>query len=110
MNTTTKEQKNQLGISQILRCLVYIAAIIFLLSCMVFQAFFFMDHLEMKQKLATMDEKMTSFELATKSFVPSSPPQNEAKHGFKDLHVRLRRAVALSLQSLEKRLKVIEIR
>lgn len=67
----------------------------------------------MKQKLATMDKKMSSLELATKSFVPSSSPHNKAKdtkHGFKDLHVRLRRAVALSLQSLEKRLKVLEIR
>ena len=67
----------------------------------------------MKQKLATIDEKVTSLELATKSFFPSSPPQNEAKdtkRGFKDLHVRLRRTVPLSLQSLEKRLKVLEIR
>ena len=113
MDTTTKEQRNKFGTSEILRCLVYIAAIIFLLSCVAFQAFFFMDHLEMKQKWATMDGKVTSLELATKSLVPSSPPQNEAKdnkHGFKDLHVRLRRIVALSLQSLEKRLKVLEIR
>ena len=67
----------------------------------------------MKQKWATIDEKVTSLELATKSFVPSSPPQNEAKdtkRGFKDLHERLRRTVALSLQSLEKRLKVLEMR
>ena len=115
MDSTIKKQRSKLGISEILRCLVYVAGIIFLLSCMVFQAFFFMDHLQMKQKLSTIDEKMTSLELATKrSFFPSSSPQNEAKdtkHGLKDsVHVRLKRTVALNLQSLGKRLKILEIR
>ena len=91
---------------KILRCLFYAAVIVFLLSCMIFQAILFMDHLEMKQRLAEI-ERATPKKLFT-----TSQPQaaRSDKLDADDLHVRLRRAVTVSLQSLEKRLKVLETR
>ena len=73
---------------------------------MIFQAILFMDHLEMKQRLAEI-ERATPKKLFT-----TSQPQaaRSDKLDADDLHVRLRRAVTVSLQSLEKRLKVLETR
>ena len=113
MESETKKQKRTLRFSEILRCLFYAVVVVFLLSCMVFQAFLFMDHLQTKQRLAAMDKKMNTFELTLKKPLPSRPPHTTARDDRldgEDLHVRLRRAVTISLQSLEKRLKVLETR
>ena len=113
MESETEKQKRTLRFSEILHCLFYVVVVVFFLSCMVFQAFLFMDHLQTKQRLAAMDEKMNTFELTPKKPFPSSPPHTAAgdvRLDAEDLHVRLKRAVTVSLQNLEKRLKVLETR
>ena len=80
---------------------------------MALQAFLFMDHLQTKQRLAAIDEKINTFGLTPKKPCPSSSPHTVAtdvRLDAGDLHVRLRRTVTISLQSLEKRLKVLETR
>ena len=104
------EQKTKIRFSEILRCLFYVTVVVFLLSCIVFQAFLFMDHLQTKQRLAAIDEKVNTLELTPKQVFPSSYGARKNRPDAEDLHVRLRRAVTISLQSLEKRLKVLEIR
>ena len=113
MDSETEEHKTKLRFSEILRCVFYAVVVVFLSSCMLFQAFLFMDHLQTKQRLAAMDEKMNTFELSLKKPLPSRPPHTTARDDRldgEDLHVRLRRAVTVSLQSLEKRLRVLETR
>ena len=48
-------KKAKASLWEILRCLFHAAVIAFLLSCMIFQAILFMDHLEMKQRLAEIE-------------------------------------------------------
>jgi len=67
-----------------------------------------MDHLEMKRRLAAIDN------LTPKKFLTTNPPLTEATkeklNNVEDLQMRSRRAATVSLQSVEKRLKVIEVR
>ena len=109
MDSEVKEQKSKLRLPEILRCLFFVGVVVFLLFCMVF---LFLDRLEMKQRLTAIDEKLNTFELTLKMSLPKSPAfgSRDIRFGAEDLHVRLRRAVTVSLQSLEKRLKVLEIR
>ena len=100
------EKKAKASLWEILRCLFYAAGIVFLLSSMIFQAILFMDHLAMKQRLAEIERAPPK-----KLFTRSQPQAARSdKLDADDLHVRLRRAVTVSLQSLEKRLKVLETR
>jgi len=113
MELETKEQKAKLRFSEIFRCLCYAVMVVFLLSSMIFQAFLYMDHLEMKQRLAAIDKKVHAIELPIKKSFPTNQPQTTKdlnRLDVEDLHVRLKRAVPVSLQSLEKRLKALEIR
>ena len=59
----------------------------------------------MKQRLIAIDDKMNTFE-RTLQYNNDKDERLEAKAFF----VREKRAVALSLESLEKRLKVLEFR
>jgi len=108
MDSETKEQKTKSLLSENFRCLLYAVVVVFLLSCIVFQAFLFMDHLEMKQRLAAIDN------LTPKKFLTTNPPLTEARkeklNNVEDLQMRSRRAATVSLQSVGKRLKVIEVR
>ena len=97
---------------ELFRRLFYPAVVIFLLSCI---AFLVLNHLEMKQKLAAMDEKVNAIELTVEKFFATSSPHNKA--GDKNrldtgsLPVRRsKRAATVSLQNLDKRVKVLEIR
>ena len=112
MDSETKHQKTKHRLSEILRCLFYAIEVFVLLSCIVFQAFLCMDHLQTKQRLAAIDEKVDTLDLNLKKLFPSSPPHGarENRPDTKDLYVRKRRAVTISLKSLEKRLKVLESR
>jgi len=71
-----------------------------------------MEHLQTKQTLAAIDEKVNRLDQTLKMVFPSSPPHGarENRRDAKDLHVRKRKSVTTSLQSLEKRLKVLEMR
>ena len=110
MNPDQKQQSKKISFWKILHCLFYAVAIVFLLSCL---ALVILDHLEMKRRLNTIDEKMSTVELTLKRTIPTSLPHTAARDNrlaVDDLHVRLKRAVTVTLQSLEKRLKVLEIR
>ena len=108
MDPGKKEQKNA-PILEVFRCLFYAVVVVFLLSCM---GFLFLDYLHMKQKLAAIDDKMHAFELTLSKVFPTTPSHThrDNKLAAESLHVRSRRAVTPSLQSLEKRLKVLETR
>ena len=71
-----------------------------------------MEHLQTKQKLASIDEKVNTLDQMLKKFFPLSPPHGatENRPEAKDLYVRKRRSVTTSLQSLENRVKVLETR
>jgi len=71
-----------------------------------------MEHLQAKQTLAAIDEKVNTLDQTLKMVFPSSPPHGARKNrpDAKDLHVRKRKSVTISLQSLEKRMKVLEMR
>ena len=115
MDSNKKEQKTNGRFSEMLRSLFYVVIIVFLLSCMIF---LFLDHLETKERLAVIDDKMSAFELTLKKVFPTSPTHTASEdngldaEGSEGLHVRLRRALTstVSLQSLEKRLNVLELR
>ena len=110
MEPEKKEQREKPCFLEILRCLFYVVVIVFFLSWM---SFLLYDYLQMKRRLAAIDEKMKKFELTPKKPLPSSPPHTASRAvglDAEDLHVRLRRTVTISLQSLEKRLKVLEAR
>ena len=115
MNSNKKEQNTKSRFSEILRSLFYVVIIVFLLSCMVF---LFWDYLQTKERLAVIDDKMNAFELTLKKVFPTSPTHTASEDnrldaaGSEGLHVRLRRALTstVSLQSLEKRLNVLEFR
>ena len=115
MDSNKKEQKTKGRFSEILRSLFYVVMIVFLLSCIVF---LFLDHLQTKERLAVIDDKMNTFELTLKKVFPTSPTHTASEDnrldaaGSEGLHVRLRRALTstVSLQSLEKRLNVLEFR
>ena len=112
MDPETKEQKTGLRLSEILRYSFYGVVIVLLLSCI---GFLFMGHLQTMQRLDAIDEKVYALELTMKKLIPSSPTYEANQNRLtdlaeRDLHVRLRRTVTIGLQSLEKRLKVLEIR
>jgi len=74
-----------------------------------------MGHLQTIKRLDAIDKKVYALELTMKKLIPSSPTYEANQNRLtdlaeRDLHVRLRRTVTISLQSLEKRLKVLEIR
>jgi len=102
MDPETKEQKTKLRLSEILRYSSYGVVIVLLLSCI---GFLFMGHLQTMQRLAAIDEKVNALELTLKK-LPSSPTYEANQNRLtdlaeRDLHVRLRRTVTISLQSLE---------
>ena len=112
MESNTKYQKKNGRFSGKLCGLFYAVSVVFLLCCI---AFLILDHLQMKSKLAAIDNKMDAVELTLKDVVPKSAIEphavttdNETDTG--SFHVRLRRAAALSLEDLEKRLQVLEMR
>ena len=115
MDSNNKEQKTKGRFSEILRSLFYVMMIVFLLSCMVF---LLLDHLQTKERLAVIDDKMSAFEFTLQKVFPTSPTHTASEdnkldaEGSEGLHVRLRRKLSstASLQSLEKRLNVLEFR
>ena len=112
MESNTKYQKKNGRFPGMLRGLFYAVSVVFLLCCI---AFLVLDHLQMKKKLAAIDNKIDAVELALKEVVSTAATQPHAaatdnKPDARSFHVRLRRATALSLEDLEKRLKVLEMR
>jgi len=98
------QDKNELKgrFSEILRCVLYVAVVIFLMSCI---AILFLEQQKMKQRLTAIDDKMNTLE-RTLRYNNDRDKRLEAK----GLLVREKRALALSLEGFEKRLKVPEFR
>ena len=108
MDRDKKEHSAKGRLSEILRCVLYTTVAVLLLSGM---AFLFLDHVQMKRRLAAMEEKMITEE-TLKKFCATSRIQSDTDEKFDDkaLLLRRKRALALSLESLEKRVKVLEFR
>lgn len=112
MDPEKKEQTIKPRLVELFRRLFYPVVVIFLLSCI---AFLVLNHLEMKQKLSAMNEKVNAIELTVEKFFATSSLHNKA--GDKNrldagsLPVgRSKRAATVSLQNLDKRVKVLETR
>jgi len=103
MDQDKKEHKAVKGrFSEILRWVLYVAVVLFLMSCI---AILFLEQQKMKQRLTAIDDKMNTFE-QTLQYNSDKDKRFDAK----GLFVRKKRALALSLESLEQRLKVLEFR
>ena len=108
MDQDRKEPKREGRFSEILRCLIYVAVAVLLLSCM---AFLFLDHVQMKRRLAAMEEKMITEEtLKTFCGTGQVPTDADKRVDDKALLLRRKRALTLTLHGLDKRLKVLEFR
>ena len=110
MERHEKQQKTKGRFSEILRCMLYAVVIVFLASC---NAFLFLEQQQMKQRLAAIDDEMNTFERSLKKAFPTrqnNGDEQDERLDAKALLVREKRALALSLESLEKRLKVLEFR
>jgi len=109
MESENTKQKTNGRLSEILRCVLYAVVIVFLLLCNIF---LFLEQQHTKQRLTSLEDKMITKEML-KKFFPASQSNSADNHERLDdkaLFVREKRALALSLESLEKRLKVLEFR
>ena len=109
MEPDNTEQKGNSRISETLRCVFYVVVVVFLV---LWNTFLFLEHRHTKQRLTEIEDKMITEETLKKFFAASqsnSADKHERLDG-KALLVRRRRAQALSIESLEKRLKVLEFR
>lgn len=109
MQPDNTEQKANSRISETLRCVFYMALVVFLV---LWNTFLFLENRHTKQRLSEIEDRMIAEETLEK-FIPGSQSNSADKHerlDGKTLLVRERRALALSLESLEKRLKVLEFR
>ena len=102
MDRDKKEHKLKQRFSEILRCVLYVVVVASLMSCIII---LFLEQQKMKQRLTAIDDKMNTFE-RTLQYNNDKDERLDAKALF----VREKRAVALSLESLENRLKVLEFR
>ena len=107
-----KNEKNTNGrLSEILRCVLYVVVVVFLVLCNTFLLLEHLEHQHTKQRLTALEDKMKTEETLKKFF-----PASQMKSGDKDerldtkaLLVREKRAPASSIESLEKRVKVLEL-
>ena len=102
MDQDKNEHKLKQRFSEILRYVLYVVVVAFLMSCIII---LFLEQQNIKQRLIAIDDKMNTFE-RTLQYNNDKDERLDAKALF----VREKRAVALSLESLEKRLKVLEFR
>ena len=108
MDQDKKKQKEKGRFSEILRRMLCTVVVVFLVSWM---AFLSLDNIQMKQRLAAIDDKMITEETLKKIFSASQHySDTDEQLDAKALLVRKKRALALNLESLEKRVKVLEFR
>ena len=94
--------------SEIVRFVLYVAVVIFLLSSVVLVA---VDYVQMKQRLAAIEEKINEDELLRKVCVTSrKQTEIDGRAKVQASLSRRRRALTVSLAGLEKRVKVLEYR
>ena len=109
MELDENEQKTNGRLSEILRCVLYAVVVVFLVLC---NTFLLLEHQHTKQRLTALEDKMKTEETLKKFF-----PASQMNSGDKDerldtkaLLVREKRAPASSIESLEKRVRVLEFR
>ena len=94
--------------SEIVCFVFYVAVVIFLLSSVVLVA---VDYVQIKQRLAAIEEKINADELLRKVCVTDrKQTEIDGRAEVQALLSRRRRALTLSLAGLEKRVKVLEYR
>ena len=79
---------------------------------MLCNTFLFLEHRHTKQRLAALEDKMITEE-TLKKFIPAiqtNSADKDERLDSKALHVREKRAPASSIESLDKRVKVLEFR
>ena len=111
MEPDNTKQKANSRTSETLRCFFYVLVVVFLV---LWNTFLFFEHRHTKQRLTALEDKMKTEE-TLKEFFPASQANSADKHERLDgkallVRAREKRAPALSLESLEKRLKVLEFR
>ena len=109
MELDKNEQKTNGRLSEILRCVLYVVVVVFLVLC---NTFLLLEHRHMKQRLTALEDKMKTEE-TLKKFFPASQMNSGDKDERLDTKaflVREKRAPAPSIESLEKRVKVLEFR
>ena len=109
MELDKNEKKTNGRLSEALRCVLYAVVVVFLVLC---NMFLFLEHRHTKQRLTALEDKMITEE-TLKKFFPASQSNSADKHERLDgkvLLVREKRGLALGLESLEKRVKVLEFR
>ena len=111
MDAEKKEQKTKHHSLEILRYLFYAVVVVFLFSCILS---LFLEYLEMKQRLVVMDGQMRTLKLTLDKLSATSSSGKTGNNDGPDVEYlparRTRREVTLTLQSLERRLKVLETR
>ena len=94
--------------SEIVRFVFYVAVVIFLLSSVVLVA---VDYVQIKQRLAAIEEKINADELLRKVCVTDrKQTEIDGRAEVQASLSRRRKALTLSLAGLEKRVKVLEYR
>ena len=94
---------------EILRGAFNVVVVVLLLSCV---AFLSLAHIRMTKRLNAIDDKMDAFEQKLQKRFPTKQ-DNKNRDGrlhANGMLVREKRALAFSLESIEKRLKVLESR
>ena len=111
MDQDKKKQEVKGRFWEILRCLLYTTVVVFVMSCI---AFLYLEQRQLKQSLAAINDKTDKMitEEMLKKFFSANRLHNDTDERLdeKALLLRRKRAMALSLESLEKRLKVLETR
>ena len=109
MERDKNELKTNGRLSEILRCVLYAVVVVFLVMC---NTFLFLEHRHTKQRLTALEDKMITEETLKKFFAASqmNSAGKDKRLDTKALLVRERRAQASSIESLEKRVKVLEFR
>ena len=109
MELDKNEQKTNGRLSEILRCVLYVVVVVFLVLC---NTVLFLEHQHTKQRLTALEDKMITEE-TLKKFFPAIQINSSDKDGRLDskaLLAREKRAPTSSIESLEKRVKVLEFR
>ena len=109
MERDKNELKTNGRLSEILRCVLYAVVVVFLVLCNIF---LFLEHRHTKQRLTALEDKMITEETLKKFFATSqmNSADKDERLDTKALLIREKRAPASSIESIEKRLKVLEFR
>ena len=108
MELDKNEQKTNGRLSGILGCVLYAVVVVFLVLC---NTLLFLEHRHTKQRLTALEDKMITEE--TLKFFPAiqiNSADKDERVDTKSLLVREKRTLALSIESHEQRLKLLEFR